>query len=68
MEFDGKFPWNSVWYWDVEFHENISMEFYGVPQKLSDMEFQGILRNIIYGIIWSSTKAQLHGIPWKTSL
>jgi len=34
--------WNSVWYWDMEFHgihENISMEFYGVPQKLNSTEF-----------------------------
>ena len=35
MEFHkNSIPWNSVWYWDMEFH----------------------------GILWSSTKAQLHGI------
>ena len=33
------FPWNSVWYWDMELHENISMEFYGLPHKLNSIEF-----------------------------
>ena len=30
----------------MEFHENISMEFYGVPQKLNSMEFCLVLGHV----------------------
>ena len=53
----------------TEFHENISTEFYGVPQKLNSMEFCLVLGHGIPWnstktefMEWSSTKAQLHGI------
>ena len=40
--------WNSM-----EFHENVSKEFYGVPQKLNFMEFCLVLG---HGIPWNFTK------------
>ena len=42
VEFDRKFSMEFCLILDMEFHgilENISMEFYGVPQKLNSMEF-----------------------------
>ena len=59
------FLWDSVWHWDMEFHGNISMVFYGVPQKLNRMEFCLVLG---HGIPWNLTKTffmEFYGVPQK---
>jgi len=73
-------PWNSVWYWDMEFHVNISTEFYGVPKSSIpwnsvwywDMEFHGILRkhNLWNSMVFhkSSTPCVLSSIGTSTSM
>ena len=65
------FPWNSVWYWNMEFHESISMEFYGVPQKLNSMEFclvlgHGIPWNSMKTFRWNSMEFHKSSTPWNS--
>ena len=43
----------------MEFHENVSMEFYRSPQKLNSMEFCLVLG---HGIPWNSMKT----FPWNS--